>query len=207
MPVISPDQVRELRQRTAAGMMDCKRALESSDGDMEKAIEWLRQKGLATAAKKAGRATAEGIVDSYIHLGGRIGVMVEVNCETDFVARTDEFKSLVHDVAMHIAAASPRFVRRDEVPAGDIEKERAILRARTLEEGKPANIVDKIVEGRLEKQFYNQVCLEEQPFVKNPDITVSQLIKEAIGRLGENISVRRFVRFEMGEAMEAADRE
>lgn len=199
MPVISPDKVKELRQRTAAGMMDCKRALESSDGDMEKAIEWLRQKGMATAAKKAGRTTAEGMVDAYIHLGGRIGVLVEVNCETDFVARTDEFKALVHDIAMQVAAASPRFVRRDEVPAEDVEKERAILRARTIEEGKPANIVDKIVEGRIEKQFYARVCLEEQPFVKNPDATVGQMVKEAIGRLGENIAVRRFVRFEMGE--------
>lgn len=199
MPVISPDKVKELRQRTAAGMMDCKRALESSDGDMEKAIEWLRQKGMATAAKKAGRTTAEGMVDAYIHLGGRIGVLVEVNCETDFVARTDEFKALVHDIAMQVAAASPRFVRRDEVPAEDVEKERAILRARTIEEGKPANIVDKIVEGRIEKQFYTRVCLEEQPFVKNPDVTVGQMVKEAIGRLGENIAVRRFVRFEMGE--------
>lgn len=199
MPVISPDKVKELRQRTAAGMMDCKRALESSAGDMDKAIEWLRQKGLATAAKKAGRTTAEGIVDAYIHLGGRIGVLVEVNCETDFVARTDEFKALVHDIAMQVAAASPRFVRRDEVPVEDVEKERAILRARTLEEGKPANIVDKIVEGRIEKQFYTQVCLEEQPFVKNPDVTVGQMVKEAIGRLGENIAVRRFVRFEKGE--------
>lgn len=199
MAEVSPALVKELRQRTGAGMMDCKKALTETGGDMDKAIDWLRQKGLAAAAKKAGRAASQGLVGSYIHLGGRIGVLVEVNCETDFVARTDEFQALVRDIAMHIAAAAPRYVRRDEIPAAAVEKEREILRARTLEEGKPANIVDKIVEGRLEKQFYNAVCLEEQPFVKNPDITVGQLVKEHIARLGENIVIRRFSRFELGE--------
>lgn len=202
MAVISPSQVKELRERTGAGMMDCKRALEEAGGDMEKAVEWLRQKGLAAAAKKAGRATAEGIVDSYIHMGGRIGVLVEVNCETDFVARTDKFRGLVHDIAMHIAAANPRWLTRADVPADVVAKEREILRARTLEEGKPAQVVEKIVEGRLEK-FFNENCLDEQAFVKNPDITVGQLLKEAIARLGENMVIRRFVRFEMGEGLEA----
>ncbi len=204
MAVISPAQVKELRERTGAGMMDCKRALEETAGDMEKAIEWLRQKGLAAAAKKAGRATAEGIVDSYIHMGGRIGVLVEVNCETDFVARTDEFRALVHDIAMHVAAANPRWLRREDVPAEVVAKEREILRARTLEEGKPAQVVDRIVEGRLEK-FYAENCLEEQPFVKNPDQTVGQLLKEAIAKLGENMVIRRFARFEMGEGLSSQE--
>ncbi len=204
MAEISPALVKELRERTGAGMMDCKKALVETAGDMDKAVEWLRQKGLASASKKAGRTASEGIVDAYIHLGGRIGVLIEVNCETDFVARTDEFRSLVRDLAMQVAAASPRFVRREDVPAAEVEKEREILRARALEEGKPANIVDKMVEGRLEKQFFTQACLEEQPFVKNPDKTVGELLKEAIARLGENIVVRRFVRFEVGENLGGA---
>ncbi|MBX6377677.1 MAG: translation elongation factor Ts [Clostridia bacterium] len=201
MAEVSAARVKELRERTGAGMMDCKRALEESGGDMEKAIAWLREKGLAAAAKKAGRLAAQGVVHAYIHPGGRVGVLIEVNCETDFVARNDQFRGLVHDLAMHVAAMNPRYVRRQEVPAEELEKERAILRARTLEEGRPANIVDRIVEGRLEKQFYAQVCLEEQPFVKDPDITVGELVRQAIARLGENIVVRRFVRFELGEGL------
>ncbi len=199
MADVSPALVKDLRQRTGAGMMDCKKALTETGGDIEKAVDWLRQKGLAAAEKKAGRTASQGIIGSYIHLGGRIGVLVEVNCETDFVARTDVFQALVRDLAMQIAASSPRYVRREDVPAEVIEKEREILRARTLEEGKSANMVDRIVEGRLEKQFYNAICLEEQPFVKNPDITVGQLVKEHVAKLGENIVVRRFVRFELGE--------
>ncbi|HBT47780.1 MAG TPA: elongation factor Ts [Peptococcaceae bacterium] len=196
--MISAADVKELRSRTGAGMMDCKRALEETGGDMEKAIEYLRTKGLAAAAKKAGRATGEGIVDAYIHGGGRIGVLIEVNCETDFVARTDEFKQLVHDLAMQVAAARPRYVRREDVPGEEIEKEKSILRAQALNEGKPDKVIDKIVEGRLEK-FYQEACLLEQPFIKDMDRTVKDLIAEKIAKLGENIEVRRFVRFELGE--------
>lgn len=204
MAEIAPALVKSLRERTGAGMMDCKKALVETGGDAERAVEWLRQKGLATASKKAGRTASEGVVDAYIHLGGRIGVLIEVNCETDFVARTEPFRALVRDLAMQVAAASPRFVRREEVPAAEVEKEREILRARALEEGKPAHIVDKVVEGRLEKQLFTQACLEEQPFIKNPDQTVGDLLKETIARLGENIVVRRFVRFEVGEVQDGA---
>lgn len=199
--MISAQAVKELRERTGAGMMDCKKALQETNGDMEKAVEYLREKGLAAAAKKAGRIAAEGIVTSYIHGGGRVGVLVEINCETDFVAKTEEFQQLGKDIAMQIAASKPQFVRREEVPADMIEKEKQILRAQALNEGKPANIVDKMVEGRIEK-FYKEVCLLEQQFVKNPDITVEQLIKEKIAKIGENINVRRFVRYEMGEGLE-----
>lgn len=198
---ISASDVKALRERTGAGMMDCKKALADANGDMEKAVELLRERGLAAAAKKAGRIAAEGIVDSYIHMGGKIGVLVEVNCETDFVAKTDEFRSFVKDVAMHIAAAKPLYVRREEVPADVVEKEKEILRAQTLNEGKPANIVDKIVEGRIDK-FFKEVCLLEQEFVKNPDQTIQELVNEKIAKIGENISIRRFVRFEMGEGLE-----
>jgi elongation factor Ts len=198
---ISASLVKELREKTGAGMMDCKKALTETNGDMEKAIEYLREKGLAAAAKKAGRIAAEGIVESYIHGGGRIGVLVEVNCETDFVAKTDEFRQMVKDIAMQIAASRPEYVRREEVPAEVIEKEKEILRAQALNEGKPAHIVDKMVEGRIEK-FFKEVCLLEQPFVKNPDQTVQELVNEKIAKIGENISVRRFVRYEMGEGLE-----
>lgn len=198
---ISAQQVKELRERTGAGMMDCKKALTEANGDMEKAIEILREKGLAAAAKKAGRIAAEGIVESYIHMGGKIGVLVEVNCETDFVAKTDEFRTFVKDVAMHIAASRPQYIRREDVPAEVVEKEKEILRIQTLNEGKPEHIVDKIVEGRINK-FFTEVCLLEQPFVKNPDITVDQLVKEKIAKIGENINIRRFARFEMGEGLE-----
>ena len=198
---ITANDVKELRERTGAGMMDCKRALTEADGNMDKAIEILREKGLAAAAKKSGRIAAEGLVASYIHMGGRIGVLVEVNCETDFVAKTDNFKDLVHDVAMQIAATNPQYVSKEEVPADVIEKEKEILRAQALNEGKPEKIVDRMVEGRIEK-YYKEVCLLEQPFVKDSDKTVKGMIMEAIASIGETISVRRFVRYEMGEGLE-----
>lgn len=193
--------VKELRERTGAGMMDCKRALVEVGGDMDKAIEYLREKGLASAAKKAGRIAAEGVVDSYIHLGGRIGVLVEVNCETDFAAKGDDFHSLVRDIAMQIAASRPEYVRREEVPEHVLESEKAIYKAQAMNEGKPEAIAEKITLGRLDK-FFKEVCLLEQPFVKDPDRTVEDVIKSAIAKIGENISVRRFVRFERGEGLE-----
>jgi len=199
--MISASQVKELRERTGAGMMDCKKSLTETNGDMEKAIEYLREKGLAAAAKKAGRIATEGLVESYIHGGGRIGVLIEVNCETDFVAKTDEFKELVKDLAMQVAAASPQYVSREEVPQEVIEKEKTILRAQALNEGKPEKIVEKMVEGRIEK-FFKEVCLLEQPFIKDPDKSVNDLVTEKIAKIGENIKVRRFVRFELGEGLE-----
>lgn len=198
---ITAAMVKELRERTQAGMMDCKKALVENDGNMDKAIEYLREKGLAAAAKKAGRVAAEGMVDSYIHMGGKIGVLVEVNCETDFVAKTDKFKSLCHDVALQIAAANPLYVNKEEVPADAIEKEKEILRVQALNEGKPEKIVDRMVEGRIEK-YYKEVCLMEQPFVKDPDISIATLVNEATLASGEKISIRRFVRFERGEGIE-----
>ncbi len=198
---ITASMVKELRDTTQAGMLDCKKALVENDGNMEKAVEYLREKGLAAAAKKAGRVAAEGMVDSYIHMGGRIGVLVEVNCETDFVAKTDTFKDLCHDISLQIAAANPLFINKEEVPTESLEKEKEILRVQALNEGKPEKIVDRMVEGRIEK-YYKEVCLLEQPFVKNPDITVSTLINEATLASGEKISVRRFVRFECGEGIE-----
>ena len=200
MATITPQMVKELRERTQAGMMDCKRALEETGGDMEKAVDYLRQKGLAAAAKKAGRLAADGLVDAYIHPGGRVGVLVEVNCETDFVAKTEDFQELVRDIAMHIAAMRPEYVRREDIPAEVIEHEKRILASRAQEEGKPEHIIEKIVSGRLEK-FYSEVCLLEQPFVKDPAKTVGQLVQEAIAKLGENIQVRRFARFERGEGV------
>jgi elongation factor Ts len=193
--------VKELRERTSAGMMDCKKALIESNGDMDKAIDLLREKGLAAAAKKAGRIAAEGIVDAYIHMGGRIGVLVEVNCETDFVAKTDNFKALVHDIAMHIAAANPQYLERVEVPTEALEKEKEVLRVQALNEGKPEKIVDKMVEGRIEK-YYKEVCLMEQPFVKDQDKTINDLIGDATVSIGEKISIRRFTRYERGEGLE-----
>jgi elongation factor Ts len=198
---ITAAMVKELREKTGAGMMDCKKALTETNGDMEKAIDYLREKGIAKAAKKAGRIAAEGIVESYIHAGGRIGVLVEVNCETDFVAKTDEFKAFVKDIAMQIAAMNPKYVRREDVPEEEVQKEREILRQQALQEGKPENIVDKIVEGRLVKHF-KDICLLEQAYVKDPDKTIDQLLKETIAKLGENINIRRFVRYEMGEGLE-----
>lgn len=197
--MISAEAVKELRNRTGAGMMDCKRALEETGGDIEKAIEILRMKGLAAAAKKAGRIAKEGLVHAYIHGGGRIGVLIEVNCETDFVARTEEFKDLVHNLAMQVAAARPEYVKREDVPEEVIEKEKNILRVQALNEGKPEKVVEKIVAGRLEK-FFQESCLLEQPYIKDPERKVKDLIAEKIAKLGENIEVRRFARFEVGEA-------
>lgn len=199
--MITADMVKQLRERTGAGMMDCKKALTETQGDMEKAIELLREKGLAVAAKKAGRITAEGLVESYIHGGGRIGVLVEVNCETDFVAKTDNFKALVKDIAMQIAASNPLYVRKEEVPAEAIAHEREIFRAQALNEGKPEKIVDKMVDGRIGK-YYKEICLLEQPFIKDTDNTIAQVINDSIVKIGENISIRRFVRFQLGEGLE-----
>lgn len=195
--------VQELRARTSVGMMDCKRALEATDGDMEKAIEYLREKGMASVAKKAGRIASQGIVDSYIHMGGKIGVLIEVNCETDFVARGDAFKNFVHDVALQIAAAKPLYLTKDEVPADVIDKEREICRAQALNEPKPkpAAIIEKMVDGRIQK-YYKEICLLEQDFVKDPDKTINALLNEITASIGEKISIRRFVRYEMGEGLE-----
>ena len=198
---ITASMVKELREKTGVGMMDCKRALVDSDGDMERASDLLREKGLAQAAKKAGRIAAEGIVDSYIHMGGKIGVLLEVNCETDFVAKTDEFKSFVHDIAMHIAAAKPEYLNREEVPAEILEKEKEILRAQALNEGKPEKIIEKMVEGRIEK-YFKDYCLLDQQFVRDTDKTITNLLTEKVAKIGENISIRRFVRYEMGEGLQ-----
>jgi elongation factor Ts len=198
---ISAAQVKELREKTGAPMMDCKQALTEAKGDLEQAVVLLRKKGLSVAAKKATRVTSEGSVASYIHAGGKIGVLVEVNCESDFVARTDDFKELVHDIAMHIAAVDPKFVRKEDVTPEAYEKEKEIYRAQAAATGKPANVVEKIVEGKMAK-FYEEVCLYEQPFIKEQTINISQLIASKIGKLGENISVRRFARFKVGDAGE-----
>jgi elongation factor Ts len=198
---ITAQMVKELRERTGAGMMDCKNALNETKGDIENAVDALRKKGLAAAAKKAGRITAEGAVGSYIHGGGKLGVLVEVNCETDFVARNEAFQELVRDIAMHIAAAEPRFVRREEVTPEALERERAIFQDQALASGKPANVVARIVAGKMEK-YYSEFVLLEQPFVKNPDLTVAQLIAERVAKIGENIQVRRFARFKLGEGIE-----
>ena len=199
--MISAQDVKDLRERTGAGMMDCKKALTEADGDMEKAIDLLREKGLAAAAKKAGRIAAEGIVEAYIHGGGRIGVLVEVNCETDFVAKTDEFKAFCRDIAMQIAAASPEYVRREEVPEHVLERERHIARQQAINDGKPEKILDKIVEGRIEK-FYKEVCLMEQVYIKDNDLTVDKYLTSKIAKIGENISIRRFARFVVCEGIE-----
>jgi elongation factor Ts len=201
MAEVTAAMVKELREKTGAGMMDCKKALIEAEGDIERAMEVLRERGLASAAKKAGRVAAEGLVESYIHAGGRIGVLVEVNCETDFVAKNDDFRNFVRDVAMHIAAANPTYVRREEVPSEDVEKEREILRAQTLNEGKPENLVDKIVDGRIDK-FFKENCLMEQVFVKDSDKTIDTLLREKIATIGENISIRRFARYVVGEGIE-----
>ncbi len=198
MAEINARQVKELREATGAGIMDCKEALKESDGDLSKAEEILRTQGLAEAQKKAGRTTDEGIVDSYIHLGGKIGVLLEINCETDFVARTDEFQDLAHNICMQIAAADPTYIDREEVPEDVLHQEKRILREQARQEGKPDHIVDKIVEGRLEK-YYSQVCLVDQAYIRDPDITIEELLKDAVASLGENIQVRRFARFAVGE--------
>lgn len=197
---ISAGLVKELRERTGAGMLDCKKALEETNGDIEKAIDLLREKGLSKAAKKAGRIASEGIVEAYIH-GGRIGVLIEVNTETDFVAKNEEFRAFVKDMAMQVAASNPKYVSIDEVPQEEIEKEREILRNQALNEGKPEHIVEKMVDGRIEK-YYKEVCLLEQPFIKNPDIAIKELLAEKIAKIGENIKIRRFVRYEVGEGLE-----
>ena len=198
---ITAAQVKELREATGVGMMECKKALTETNGDMEKAMEWLRKKGIASAEKKSGRVAAEGVVEAYLHMGGKIGVMVEVNCETDFVAKTPEFKAFVRDIAMHIAAANPAYLNRDEVPAEILDKEREILRAQALNEGKPEKIVDRMVEGRVEK-YYKDNCLVDQPFVKDPNMTIAQYVTQRVQMTGENIKIRRFVRYEMGEGLE-----
>lgn len=199
--MITAKMVATLRERTGVGMMDCKKALTETNGDMEKAIEFLRERGIAQAAKKSGRIAAEGIVESYIHGNGRIGVLVEVNIETDFAARNEGFRTLVKDIAMQVAASKPTYVRREEVPEDVLNKEKEILKAQAINEGKPENIALKMVEGRIEK-FYKENCLMEQPFIKDPDKTVEQLVTEMIAVIGENITVRRFARFEMGEGLQ-----
>lgn len=203
---ISANLVKELREKTGAGMMDCKKALAETSGDFEKAVEYLRKKGIASAAKKAGRATKEGLVTSYIHGEGRVGVLLEVNCETDFVARTEQFRGFVRDVSMHIAAASPQWVRPEEVPADIIAKEKEIAVAQMQASGKPAAVLEKIAEGKI-KKFYEDNCLMQQLFVKDPNKTIEQLLKEMIATLGENMSIRRFVRFALGEGMKEAAEE
>lgn len=199
--MITAEMVKNLRERTGVGMMDCKKALVETQGDMDKAIAFLREKGLAAAAKKSGRVAAEGIVEAYIHGEGRIGVLLEVNIETDFAAKNDEFRQFAKDVAMQIAAAKPQFIKREDVPQEAIEKEKEILRLQALNEGKPEKIIDKMVEGRIEK-FYKEVCLLEQSYIKNPDVSIMQLMTEKIATIGENISIRRFARFERGEGIE-----
>lgn len=198
---ITIQMIKELRERTMAGINDCKKALAETDGDMDKAADFLREKGLAAAAKKAGRIASEGTVQSYIHAGGKIGVLVEVNCETDFVAKNQLFLNFVKDVAMQIAASSPLYVSKEEVPQGDIDKEKAVLRAQALNEGKPEKIVDKMVEGRIAK-FYDEYCLLEQSFVKEPDKKVIDVLNSLVATIGEKITVRRFVRYEMGEGLQ-----
>ena len=198
---ISIELIKELREKTGSGMMDCKIALTESDGNIEKAIDWLREKGIASADKKMSRITAEGIVDAYIHGGGRVGVLIEVNIETDFAAKNEAFKQMVRDIGMQVAAMKPLWVSRNDVPEEALERERSVVRNQALNEGKPEKIVDKIVEGRLAK-FYQENCLLEQAFIKDDSKTIETLVKEMIARVGENISVRRFVRFELGEGLQ-----
>lgn len=199
--MFTAQDVAKLRAQTNAGMMDCKKALTESNGDFEKAAQWLREKGIAAAAKKQSRIASEGIVGSYIHMGGKIGVLIEVNCETDFVAKTDAFQQLVKDFAMQVAAANPKYVRREEVPTEELEKEKEILRVQAQNEGKPAQIIERMVEGRVTK-FYKDVCLLDQDFVKDSSKTIQQVLNEATLQIGEKISIRRFTRYEMGEGLE-----
>jgi elongation factor Ts len=198
---ISATLVRDLRERTNAGMMDCKKALEETKGDFDKAVEWLRTKGIAKADKKSGRITAEGLVHSYIHAGGRVGVLVEINSETDFVARNEQFQSFVADIAMHVAAMSPKFVKSDEISADIRDAEKRVLLAKAKEEGKKPEMLEKIVDGQI-KKWAAEICLLDQKFVKNPDLTIEQYLKETIARIGENIVIRRFARYELGEGIE-----
>ena len=199
--MINANDIKELRAKTGAGVQDCKKALDESNGDMEKAVAYLREKGIASVAKKASRIAAEGLVTSYIHMGGKIGVLLEVNCETDFVAKSEPFQLLCKDIAMQIAAARPEFVRIEEVPAENVEKEKEILVAQAQNEGKPKEIAEKMVQGRI-KKYYKDVCLMEQDFVKDPSKTISDLITDATLKIGEKITIRRFVRYEMGEGLE-----
>ncbi len=201
---VSASSVKELREKTGAGMMDCKKALIECGGNLEQAVDYLRRKGLAAAAKKTGRVAGEGLVGSYIHPGGKIGVLVEINCETDFVARTPEFQALLKDVAMQIAAANPRYVRPEDVPPEELERERDIYRRQALDSGKPQKVVDKIVEGKMER-FYSEFCLLEQPFIKDPDRKVGDLIQQTVAKLQENIQVRRFARYYLGEGIDKKD--
>lgn len=197
---ISIELVKDLRQRTGAGIVDCKAALQEAGGSIEAAIDYLRKKGLATAAKKAGRIATDGLVASYIHAGGKMGVLVEINCETDFVAKTGDFQEFAKNMAMHIAAANPQFIRREDVPPEVLEKEREIYRTQALDSGKPAKVIDKIVEGKLER-FYSETCLLEQTYIRDSDVTVKEVLDGMIGKLGENIAIRRFARFQLGEGL------
>jgi elongation factor Ts len=198
---ITAEMVKELREATGAGILDCRKALEAAEGDFDKAVDHLREKGLAEAVKRMSREANEGLVASYIHGGGRIGVLVEVNCETDFVARTDEFADLVNNIAMQIAAMAPLYIERDDVPEEVVEHERDLYRTQAVQEGKPEHVIDRIVEGKLEK-YYQSACLMEQPYIRDDDITIEELIKHAISTIGENIVVRRFARYELGESLE-----
>jgi elongation factor Ts len=194
-------QVKELRDKTGAGMMDCKAALEESGGDVDKAVELLRKKGLAQAAKRAGRVAKDGMIGHYIHMGGKVGVLVEVNCETDFVARTPDFQTLAKEIAMHIAAASPLVVKREDLPTDQLEKEKEIYRAQFAGQNKPANVIEKIIEGKIES-YYSQVCLMDQPSVRDPNVTIKQMVAAATAKTGENVTISRFVRFKLGETIE-----
>ncbi len=201
MAEITAAMVKELREKTGAGIMDCKKALQEKNGNLEEAVTFLREKGLASASKKGGRITSEGLVTSYIHAGGKIGVLVEINCETDFVARTEDFINFTKDIAMHIAAAAPLALKREDIPAETIESERSIYRTQALDSGKPEKIVDKIIDGKMEK-FFKENCLMEQAFVKDTDISIEDYVKQMIAKTGENISIRRYVRYVMGEGLE-----
>ncbi|MHB8303166.1 MAG: translation elongation factor Ts [Acidobacteriaceae bacterium] len=196
---ISAAMVKELREKTGAPMMDCRNALAEAKGNMEEAVVVLRKRGMASAAKKASRTASEGAVGTYIHAGGKIGVLIEINCESDFVARTEDFQELLKDIAMHIAATDPRYIRKEDVTAADLEREQEIYRAQTAQTGKPAPVIEKIVEGKMSK-FYEEVCLLEQPFIKEQSVTIAQLIAQKVGKLGENLMVRRFARFKVGDA-------
>jgi elongation factor Ts len=197
---ISAAQVKELRERTGVGMMDCKKALVECDGDINKAIKFLRERGIAAAARRAGRTTKEGVIFSYIHPGNRIGVLVEVNCETDFVARNEQFQQFAKDIAMHIAASSPRYIQREDVPVAEVEAEREVLTNQAQAAGRPEKVLQKIVDGRLDK-FFEQICLLEQPFIKDPNLSIRDLLRETIARIGENIVIRRFARYQLGEEL------
>jgi elongation factor Ts len=197
---ISVELVKDLRQRTGAGVIDCKTALGEAKGDIDAAIEYLRRKGLANAAKKAGRIATEGLISSYIHTGGKMGVLVEINCETDFVAKTEDFQTFVKNIAMHIAASNPQYIKREEIPGEVLESEKRIYRSQAIESGKPEKVIDKIIQGKLDR-FYSEVCLIEQTYFKDPDLTVKEVLDSMIAKVGENINIRRFARFQLGEGL------